>query len=80
MEKYQYVTDVESDVWELLMEYGLTQVVRMGCECGLYLSDRKNVIIPEIIDMARRQDAAPVDIFIRFQKRLHARHEHPTAT
>jgi len=80
MEKYQYVTDVEPDVWELLMEYGLTQVVRMGCECAIYLSNRKNVIVPEIIEMARRQNATPVDIFIRFQKRLHARHEHPTTT
>lgn len=80
MEKYQYVTDVEPDVWELLMEYGLTQVVRMGCECETYLSSRKNVIIPEIIEMAKRTGETPVDIFIRFQKRLHARHEHPTAT
>lgn len=76
--RYKTVLDIETESWEFLMEYGLTQVMRGFCECGPYLDHRKAVLISEIFDLAEKKNEPPIDIFIKFQKRLHARHEHPT--
>jgi hypothetical protein len=66
------------DILDLDLEYRLTVGLRMadGDEtCVKYLIDRREILLPEILKIAKAKGEDPADIFHAYQKKVHARHE-----
>jgi hypothetical protein len=68
------VVITDDDLYELVMEYGLSIAYRMGCVCSTYLIERKEVLLQDIVALSARSDLKPVDILIRYRNRLHHNH------
>lgn len=74
--------DIDRQEYELQLEYGLTMGLLEAavfdgepCACVQYLKNRKSVLLPEILKKSKETGEDAADIFHRFRKGLHARHE-----
>jgi len=63
----------QSDLMALDLEYRLTIAHRLGCECGPYFVQRREVLIPEMLKEAARRGEDPVDVFAAFARKVHLR-------
>jgi hypothetical protein len=68
------VAITDEDQREIVLEYFLTVIFRRDCACYAYLIERRDVLIKEIIALSATSDLRPVDIFVRYQNRLHHNH------
>jgi len=68
----------DADMFALGMEINLTIALRTmqgDNVCVEHIKKRLEVLVPEIVKKAEETSEDPVDIFHRFQKGLHARHD-----
>lgn len=65
-----------SDLFALDLESKLHVAARIadGCECAAYLINRREVLLPAILEHATNVGADPVDEFARYARGVHARH------
>lgn len=56
------------------LEYRLTIAHRIDCECAPYLARRREALIPAVLEQAATKGEDPVDTFVAFARRVHARH------
>lgn len=63
------------DLMALDLEYRLTIAHRMNCECAPYLIGRRDVLMPEVLKEAHRQNEDPIDLFAAFARKVHQRHD-----
>lgn len=68
---------MSEDMMTLDLEYRLTIAFRSldGCECVPYFIERREVLIPAMLERAREIDSDPADVFAAFARGVHARHE-----
>lgn len=67
--------DLAGDLYALYYERGLTIAYRANCECARYFIERGDVLIPEVLMQAVSEGVDPVDVFARYARGVHARHE-----
>lgn len=60
------------DLLNLDMEFRLTIAHRINCWCSEYLAERRDVLLPQVLKMAKEKDEDPVDFFHAFSLKLHA--------
>lgn len=74
----QHEQDVQ-DILSLDLEYRLTiahRVTFAPCdECANYLAGRREVLIPAVLEQAKKEGVDPVDKFAQFARLLHAKHK-----
>jgi hypothetical protein len=58
------------------LEYRLTIAHRINgdCDCVRYFIQRREVLIPAVVEHAERVGADPVDDFARYARGVHQRH------
>jgi hypothetical protein len=56
------------------MEYRLTIGYRLGCRCARYFVQRREVLIPAVLECAERRGIDPVDLFAEYARAAHANH------
>ena len=72
----------DAELYELMMELGLSKVILPCATCSDYIRAREAVFVPEILKISKRTNESPTDIFVRFRNRYHEHHtnEHPANT
>lgn len=55
------------------LEYKLTVAHRLNCWCSEYLVQRRLVLIPAVMEEAKKRGEDPVDVFAEFARKLHAK-------
>lgn len=70
------MTTNTNDLMALDMEYRLTIAHRIngGCVCAAYFAKRREVLMPEVLRVAKERAEDPVDFFAAFARRVHRRH------
>ena len=62
------------DLMMLDLELKLTIAHRIGCECAPYFVQRREVLLPEVIETADRHGVDAVDLLASFARGVHNRH------
>ena len=62
------------DLMTLDLEYRLTIAHRLACPCAPYFTQRREVLLPEVIKPAQRTDDDLIDVFARYARGVHKRH------
>lgn len=68
--------DELTDLIDLDMEYRLTiaaHVAHDDTNCAQYFIKRREVLIPEIIETAKKKQLKPIDLFSEYARKVHVR-------
>lgn len=63
------------DLMALDLEYRLTIGFRLNCRCARYFVRRRTVLIPAVMEVAEDRGIDPVDLFARYARQIHVRHD-----